>query len=65
MIEVIETLADGTTILSNGFRLLPSVGKIGGERVKLTEMSPAQREQWQAALLTSLGAAMSDYYKGR
>lgn len=61
-ITVVDRLTDGTLILSNGFKVLPSIGTVHGERKKLSEMTAKERQTWQNRLLQNLGESMTDYY---
>lgn len=59
--EIVETLADGTRILSNGFRLLPSVGTLpSGKPIPLNEMTESQRSEWNDRLMKKLSRDMSE-----
>lgn len=57
--NVIKTLPDGTRILSNGFKLLPSIAN--GK--KLNDMTDAERKAWNDRLMENLGKSMTAFYR--
>lgn len=60
-VMVTKVLPDGTRILSNGFRLMPSVvQKSDGSTKRLIDMEPDEYRDWNARLINELGKAMSE-----
>lgn len=59
--KILNTLPDGTRILSNGFRLMPSViQRSDGSTKRLTDMKPDEYRDWNARLMDELGKTMSE-----
>ena len=57
--NVSEVLPDGTLVLSNGFKLLPSIAN--GK--KLNDMTDAERKAWNDRLMENLGKSMTAFYR--
>ena len=63
-LTVVETLEDGTRILSNGFKLLPSVGTLpDGTEKNLIDMTPEEWKDWHDRLEKNFNACMNAFYR--
>ena len=63
-VKVKEKLSDGTLILSNGFKVLPSLGTMpDGTTKKLSDMTTAERQNWESRLMKFVGEKMTDFYR--
>lgn len=57
--KIVQTLPDGTRILSNGFKLLPPIAN--GK--KLNDMTDAERKAWNDRLMKHLSENMTAFYR--
>ncbi|MDE7194480.1 MAG: hypothetical protein K2O14_10970 [Oscillospiraceae bacterium] len=65
LLEIVETLPDGTSVFENGWKAEPSMVDFGGERglVRLDSMTKEERDEWETNLMKRVGKAMSEYYQ--
>ena len=65
LLDIVETLPDGTSVFENGWKAKPSMVDFGGERglVRLDSMTPEEHDEWERGLMEKVGHDMSLYYR--
>ena len=64
ILKIVERLPDGTRILEDGSKLLPSVATMpDGTEKRLIDMTEEEYKAWNDRLMERLSRDMTDYYR--